>query len=70
MDQRHASSSGPIFILGLQRGGTNQLLNILRSHPGHHLAGWGAARGPAPEMGRAYVPLARFCAKPCGTCRF
>ena len=24
---------GPIFILGLQRGGTNQLLNILRSHP-------------------------------------
>ena len=33
MDQRNASSSGPIFILGLQRGGTNQLLNILRSHP-------------------------------------
>lgn len=23
----------PIFILGLQRGGTNQVLNILRSHP-------------------------------------
>jgi hypothetical protein len=23
----------PIFILGLQRGGTNQLLNVLRSHP-------------------------------------
>lgn len=25
--------TGPIFILGLQRGGTNQPLNILRSHP-------------------------------------
>lgn len=24
---------GPIFILGLQRGGTNQILNALRSHP-------------------------------------
>ena len=24
---------GPIFLLGIQRGGTNQLLNILRSHP-------------------------------------
>ena len=23
----------PIFLLGIQRGGTNQLLNILRSHP-------------------------------------
>ncbi len=23
----------PIFILGLQRGGTNQVLNVLRSHP-------------------------------------
>lgn len=23
----------PIFILGIQRGGTNQILNILRSHP-------------------------------------
>lgn len=27
------SDSAPIFILGLQRGGTNQLLNALRSHP-------------------------------------
>ena len=26
-------SGGPIFILGIQRGGTNQVLNILRSHP-------------------------------------
>jgi hypothetical protein len=25
--------TGPIFILGLQRGGTNQPLNIIRSHP-------------------------------------
>lgn len=25
--------TGPIFILGLQRGGTNQPMNILRSHP-------------------------------------
>ena len=25
--------AGPIFILGLQRGGTNQVLNALRSHP-------------------------------------
>jgi hypothetical protein len=24
---------GPIFLLGIQRGGTNQLLNVLRSHP-------------------------------------
>ncbi len=24
---------GPVFLLGIQRGGTNQLLNILRSHP-------------------------------------
>lgn len=23
----------PIFVLGIQRGGTNQILNILRSHP-------------------------------------
>ena len=28
-----AIGTGPIFILGLQRGGTNQPLNILRSHP-------------------------------------
>ena len=27
------TTRGPIFILGLQRGGTNQPLNILRSHP-------------------------------------
>ncbi len=26
------SDKGPIFVLGLQRGGTNQLLNALRSH--------------------------------------
>ena len=26
-------AGGPIFLLGIQRGGTNQLLNILRSHP-------------------------------------
>jgi Sulfotransferase family len=26
-------TAGPIFILGIQRGGTNQVLNILRSHP-------------------------------------
>ena len=26
-------ATGPIFLLGLQRGGTNQILNILRSHP-------------------------------------
>jgi hypothetical protein len=26
-------SERPIFILGIQRGGTNQVLNILRSHP-------------------------------------
>lgn len=26
-------NAGPIFILGLQRGGTNQILNALRSHP-------------------------------------
>jgi hypothetical protein len=26
-------SGGPIFLLGIQRGGTNQVLNILRSHP-------------------------------------
>ena len=26
-------TGGPIFILGIQRGGTNQILNILRSHP-------------------------------------
>ena len=26
-------SDGAIFLLGLQRGGTNQLLNALRSHP-------------------------------------
>ncbi|MGR3594054.1 MAG: sulfotransferase family protein [Limimaricola soesokkakensis] len=25
--------TGPIFLLGLQRGGTNQILNALRSHP-------------------------------------
>lgn len=28
-----AAGAAPVFILGLQRGGTNQLLNILRSHP-------------------------------------
>ncbi|WP_181164464.1 sulfotransferase [Amaricoccus solimangrovi] len=27
------SGAGPVFILGLQRGGTNQPLNIFRSHP-------------------------------------
>lgn len=27
------AGGGPIFILGIQRGGTNQILNILRSHP-------------------------------------
>lgn len=27
------SGTGPVFILGLQRGGTNQPLNIFRSHP-------------------------------------
>ncbi|MBE9639284.1 sulfotransferase family protein [Salipiger mangrovisoli] len=27
------SDTSPIFILGLQRGGTNQMLNALRSHP-------------------------------------
>ncbi len=27
------TTTGPIFILGLQRGGTNQPLNIFRSHP-------------------------------------
>ena len=26
-------NGGPIFLLGIQRGGTNQVLNILRSHP-------------------------------------
>ncbi len=26
-------SNGPVFILGMQRSGTNQVLNILRSHP-------------------------------------
>jgi Sulfotransferase family len=26
----------PIFLLGIQRGGTNQVLNILRSHPRTH----------------------------------
>ena len=26
-------AGGPIFLLGVQRGGTNQVLNILRSHP-------------------------------------
>ena len=26
-------TGGPIFLLGIQRGGTNQILNILRSHP-------------------------------------
>ena len=26
-------SAGPIFLLGIQRGGTNQVLNLLRSHP-------------------------------------
>ncbi len=26
-------SERPIFVLGIQRGGTNQILNILRSHP-------------------------------------
>jgi hypothetical protein len=30
---RSGESGAPIFILGLQRGGTNQLLNVLRSHP-------------------------------------
>jgi hypothetical protein len=29
----NSESAAPIFILGLQRGGTNQLLNVLRSHP-------------------------------------
>ena len=28
-----AGAKGPVFLLGIQRGGTNQLLNILRSHP-------------------------------------
>lgn len=28
-----AAGAAPVFILGMQRGGTNQLLNILRSHP-------------------------------------
>ena len=28
-----AGEGGPIFLLGIQRGGTNQVLNILRSHP-------------------------------------
>jgi hypothetical protein len=27
------SGRGPVFLLGIQRGGTNQVLNILRSHP-------------------------------------
>jgi hypothetical protein len=30
---RKSGVAVPIFVLGLQRGGTNQLLNVLRSHP-------------------------------------
>ena len=31
--QGGTGQGGPIFLLGIQRGGTNQVLNILRSHP-------------------------------------
>ena len=30
---------GPIFLLGIQRGGTNQVLNVLRSHPATYWPG-------------------------------
>jgi hypothetical protein len=33
------TTKGPIFLLGIQRGGTNQVLNVLRSHPATYWPG-------------------------------
>lgn len=41
-------NTAPIFLLGLQRGGTNQLLNVLRSHPDTY---W-----PTGELHAVYRP--------------
>lgn len=41
-------SGGPIFLLGIQRGGTNQVLNLLRSHP--------ATCWPAGELHEIFRP--------------
>ena len=58
-------SGGPIFILGIQRGGTNQILNILRSHPA---TAWPQGefhevfrpRGLRAEKTRALAKLRRY----------
>ena len=58
-------SGGPIFILGIQRGGTNQILNILRSHPA---TSWPQGefhevfrpRGLRAERTRALAKLRRY----------
>jgi hypothetical protein len=57
--------AGPIFLLGLQRGGTNQPLNVLRSHPSTY---WPAGEFHEPfrprnfknERFRAVRKLARY----------
>ena len=52
---------GAIFILGLQRGGTNQLLNVLRSHPD---ATW-----PDGELHEVLRPVRAARAAPFGSAR-
>ena len=48
----------PVFLLGIQRGGTNQVLNILRSHPGDLLARGRVPRG-VPRLVRRAQSLRR-----------
>ena len=62
-------AGGPIFLLGIQRGGTNQLLNILRSHPATYWPGGEfhevfrprslRAEGPVPALRKLarYAPI-------------
>ena len=58
-------AAGPIFILGIQRGGTNQFLNILRSHPappGRRASSTRSSGGAASaaEKTRALAKLRRY----------
>ena len=54
-------SGGPIFILGIQRGGTNQILNILRSHP--------ATSWPQGEFHEVFRPRGLRAREGPGACR-
>ena len=50
-------AGGPIFLLGIQRGGTNQLLNVLRSHPATYWPGGEFHEVFRPRSLRAEGPL-------------